>query len=202
LYFLLSPISEYIGENKIIRSYPIVWQGANLEDLLITQCLFVGDYQILPLHLAIYAVGNNVVVDHCVFYNCKVGVLYVNYQPEETTGNALTNNLFIGSYGAAVWIMNTSEDFVFEGNSIVNSNDNKKYKIQNSLFANNLELVGVGEGALLNFSKLSINSLEWGPKVNLSGKNLPINLDQSKKDYLHILPHNLTRNINSGLFKR
>ena len=204
-----SPTYEHIDKNKIVRSYPIVREGGNLEDLVITQCLFSGDQQILPLHLGIYAAGHKVLVDHCLFYNCKVGVLYVNYNEEETTGNALTNNLFINSYGAAIWIMNTSEDFTIKGNSVINSNyafileaeNTKKYRVENSLFANNLEIAGHGSGALLNFSPLSINALHVGSDVRITSKKFEINFDQSKRDYLHILTDD--QNLyNSGLFTK
>ncbi len=204
-----SPIYEHIEKGKIIRSYPIVWDGEGLKDLLIKQCLFLGEEQILPLHLGIYAAGDNVVVDHCVFYNCKVGVLFVNYHEKETVGNALTNNLFIGSYGAAVWIMNTSEDFVFKGNSIVNSNyalileegTPKQYTIEESLFSGIQEMVGTGTGALLNFSPLTINHLNFGAKVRITGKRVDINFDQGDRQYLHILGEEQGL-LESGLFNK
>lgn len=205
-----SPVHEYIAENKIIRSYPIVREGADLKDLLISQCLFIGDEQILPLHLGIYAAGNEVVVDHCVFYNCKVGVLFVNYGEKETTGNAVTNSLFVNSYGAAVWIMNTAIDYLFKGNSIVNSNyaiikesgNSKKYTIQNSLLANNKEIVGIGSGALLNFSPLNLESLQIGKNVKITGSEKEIILDQSKREYFHILNEEINKDYIGGLFFR
>ena len=203
-----SPVYEYIEENKIIRSYPIVREGADLEDLLISQCIFIGDEQILPLHLGIYAEGNNVVVDHCVFYNCKVGILFVNYDKKETTENAVTNSLFINSYGAAVWIMNTAVDFLFNGNTIVNSNyaiikesaNEKKYTLRNSLLANNKEIVGNGSGALLNFAPLNLSSLRLGEKVKITGSEMEIILDQSKRGYLHIEKKEINKNYLGGLF--
>jgi len=204
-----SPIYEHLEKNKIVRSYPIVRENGDLEDLLITQCLFVGDEQVLPLHMGIYAEGNKVTVDHCTFYNCKIGVLFANYSEEETSGHALTNNLFVGSYGTALWIMNSSTDFIFSGNSIINSNyalilesgSTKKYKIENSLFANVRNMIGKGAGPLLKFSPLNISTLQIGPGVELSDKVKEIYLDQSKKAYLHILQNGQSKDFRSGLFK-
>ena len=203
-----SPIYEFIDKNKIIRSYPVVREGADLEDLVISQCLFVGDEQILPLHLGVYAAGDKVVIDHCVFYNCKVGVLFVNYHEKETIGNVVTNSLFINSYGTAVWIMNTAVDYLFKGNSIINSNfaiilesgNSKKYTIQNSFLANNAEIVGEGAGALLNFSPLDINALDLAKNVKIIGSEVELILDQSQKNYLHIINKEPMNNFKGGLF--
>lgn len=204
-----SPVFEYLDSDKIIRSYPIVREGSKLDDLEISQCLFVGDEHVLPLHLGIYAAGNNVKVDQCIFLNCKVGVLFVNYLDQPTIGNILTNNLFIGAYGAATWLMNISEDFVFEGNSIVNSNygiivekgNPKKYNISNSLFSGVSEIVGNGEGALLNFTSLGIDALNLETGVKITSNPVTINLDQSQRNYLHIIQSPEYQTLQSGLFK-
>ena len=51
----------YIDGRQNRRSYPIWRDGKNLDDLLITQCLFAGNIDVLPLRLAIIANGHGLV---------------------------------------------------------------------------------------------------------------------------------------------
>ena len=67
LRVLGTPVHERPKEGMVRRNYPIVREGRNLDDLRITQCLFVGDKVAIPNHLAILASGQGIVVDHCVF---------------------------------------------------------------------------------------------------------------------------------------
>ena len=72
LRVLGTPVHEKPAEGFVRRNYPIVREGRNLDDLRITQCLFVGDKHAIPNHLAILASGHGVVVDHCVFFVLKM----------------------------------------------------------------------------------------------------------------------------------
>ena len=53
LRVLGTPVHERPKEGMVRRNYPIVREGRNLDDLRITQCLFVGDKVAIPNHLAI-----------------------------------------------------------------------------------------------------------------------------------------------------
>ncbi|MCK4887769.1 MAG: hypothetical protein KAS96_10295, partial [Planctomycetes bacterium] len=50
--------------------------GKDLDDLLITQCMFVGNPDTLDIYCAALATGDRFVVDHCVFYNCHASTVY------------------------------------------------------------------------------------------------------------------------------
>ena len=76
LRVLGTPVHERPKDGLVRRNYPIVREGRNLDDLRITQCLFIGDRHAIPNHLAILASGQGVVVDHCVFYHCKDAIVF------------------------------------------------------------------------------------------------------------------------------
>ena len=52
LRILGEPVHEKPSEGVLVRNYPIVWEGKNLSDLRITQCLFLGNKFALPNHFA------------------------------------------------------------------------------------------------------------------------------------------------------
>ncbi|OFY72028.1 MAG: hypothetical protein A2V46_01895, partial [Bacteroidetes bacterium RBG_19FT_COMBO_42_7] len=115
LRVLGAPVHERPEEGMVRRNYPIVREGRNLDDLRITQCLFVGDKVVIPNHLAILASGQGIMVDHCVFYHCKDAIVFwFSDRPAEHC--EVHHNLFIGNYGAAVWSWTAAEDFKFYNN--------------------------------------------------------------------------------------
>ena len=61
----------YKTPNQIRRTYPIWRDGKNLEDLLVKQCVFIGDDQVMPLHVGVIANGHGLVLEHDIFYNVK-----------------------------------------------------------------------------------------------------------------------------------
>ena len=75
LRVLGTPVHERPADGYVRRNYPIVREGRNLDDLRVTQCLFIGDKHAVPNHLSVLASGQGVVVDHCVFYNVKDAVV-------------------------------------------------------------------------------------------------------------------------------
>lgn len=72
LRILGSPVHEHPKPGAVRRNYPIVREGRDLDDLLVTQCLFLGDEHAAPNHLPVLANGHGIVLDHCVFYGCKM----------------------------------------------------------------------------------------------------------------------------------
>ena len=80
LRFTGSPDYYYIDGRQNRRYYPIWRDGKNLDDLVVTQCLFAGNVDVLPIRVAVIANGNGLVLDHCVFYNCQNPVVFWNAQ--------------------------------------------------------------------------------------------------------------------------
>lgn len=93
------PVHDNPFKGILIRNYPIVCEGKNLEDLSVTQCLFTGDEYAIPNHLVILANGKSLEVDHCVFYGEKDALVISN---SPSTNSSMHHNLIVDIYGAVV----------------------------------------------------------------------------------------------------
>ena len=104
------PVHENPSKGILIRNYPIVWDGKNLEDLHISQCLFLGNKYAIPNHLAILSNGKSLEVDHCIFFGIKDAVVMWN---SPAINSSMHHNIIADSYGAVVWTWSATDDFRF-----------------------------------------------------------------------------------------
>ncbi len=207
LRILGEPVHEIPKEGVLIRNYPIVWEGKDLSDLVVTQCLFLGNKFALPNHLGILANGTALNVNHCVFYGVKDAVVMWNKKSENSQ---LHHNLFLNMYGAAVWTWSTSKDFKFYNNVASNLNvfwvldkeEKVTFTVKNSLLVGYNSFVNKGGGPQ-DFGTVSkANKIKFGNdfKMIKSGK-LNIIEDQTNKKFLHIKDGTLGSEFGAGLFK-
>jgi len=210
LRVLGTPVHERPAEGVVRRNYPIVREGKNLDDLRITQCLFLGDKHAIPNHLPILASGQGVVVDHCVFYNVKDAVVFFETErPAERC--EMHHNLIVGNYGAAVWSWSAAEDFKYYNNVVANANifwvlneDGKNaYNISNSMVIGYKELLNKGGGATGFGVKADTKKLKYGKDVIIQKEGkIELEEDQTKRNYLHLKPGTLGANLKAGLFTK
>jgi len=210
LRVLGTPVHERPQERMVRRNYPIVREGRSLDDLRITQCLFVGDKVAIPNHLAILASGQGIVVDHCVFYHCKDAIVFwFSDRPAEHC--EVHHNLFIGNYGAAVWSWAAAEDFKFYNNVVSNTNifwvlnrDEKvSFSLSNSLVIGYNELVNKGGGAFDFGEKGNPDRLKFGKDVVIKKEGtLQIEEDPTKRNYLHLITGTQGSELGAGLFTK
>ena len=207
LRILGEPVHEIPKEGVLIRNYPIVWEGKDLSDLVVTQCLFLGNKFALPNHLGILANGTALDVNHCVFYGVKDAVVMWNRKSENSQ---LHHNLFLNMYGAAVWTWSTTKDFKFYNNVASNVNvfwvldkdEKESFTVKNSLLVGYNSFVNKGGGPQ-DFGTISkANKINFGQdfKMLKSGK-LNIIEDQTNKKFLHIKDGTLGSEFGAGLFK-
>lgn len=208
LRVLGTPVHEQPNENAVRRNYPIVREGEDLDDLRITQCLFIGDRHAIPNHVAILASGHGVVVDHNVFYNVKDAVVFW-HSTRPAEGCEMHHNLVVGNYGAAVWSWSLAEDFKYHHNVIANANifwvlhkDAKlSYKLSDSMIIGYNELVRKGGGPADFGIEADPKKLQFGEGV-IQKKNAKVEIveDQTQRNYLHLKPGTLGADLGAGLF--
>ncbi len=208
LRVLGTPVHERPKEGMVKRNYPIVREGRNLDDLRITQCLFVGDELVIPNHLGVLASGQGIVVDHCVFYQCKDAVVYwFSDKPAERC--EMHHNLMIDNYGAAVWSWTVADDFKFYNNVVSNNNvfweagrdENRTYTISNSIVVGYNSLVNKGGGASGYGEPTDPKRLNYGKDVIIKKDgSLQIEKDPTKRNFLHLIPGTLGSDMGAGLF--
>jgi hypothetical protein len=204
LRFTGSPVYYYIEGNQDRRYYPIWREGKNLDDLLVTQCLFTGNIDVSPIRVAVIANGHGLVVDHCVFYNCQNPVVFWQAEGGTSYHNAMRNCLVYEANYSGVWTTDqTGDDFEFDHNVIANSHtawvrDNKSthhYQIHDCIFTDNMKITGNGGDKSIENDFLKMEH------VQLSG-NIEIEKDQSKNNYLQLKEGSPGSDLKAGLFKK
>ena len=208
LRVLGEPVHENPAKGILVRNYPIVWDGKNLEDLRITQCLFMGNKLAIPNHLAVLSNGKALEVDHCVFYGVKDAVVMWN---SPANNSSMHHNLVIDSYGGIVWTWSATPDFKFYNNVISNANvlwilnkdEKDAFLIENSIIVGYNTYVNKGGGPQGFGDAAKPEKLKKGENIVLKKKgNLEIIDDQTSKLYLHIKPGTLGSNLGAGLFTK
>ncbi len=193
------------------RFFPVARFNKEKSDLIVEQCMFVGDRDASHIQVGIIAHGDKIKIDHCIFYNAKNAVVF--WQDAGTgskTGNSFTNNIVYGAFQTAVWTSWPDRDFSFENNVITkckhawitNSFNKTKYALKNSVIVNNQYYQGIADSTGIHPSEFEItedNIVKEGsvllslPDDNLE-KPLPV-------DYLHVVPGSPGYELGAGLFK-
>jgi len=207
LKFLGSPVPG-------IRYYPVFREGKNLKDLVVSQCLFVCGRHALAATVSILANGHKLVVDHCVFYNCRNPIVFWNAEGGISKGNAMRYCIVDGAYTSGIWTCQTSEDLEFQHNIITRReyfwmrapNNREKYRISNCVVTDNKYNSGYCTGGEI-FG-------QTGPEVTFYESNIVktgevtlemgdgIDLPPLPRNYLHVQPNTLGSELGAGLFKK
>jgi hypothetical protein len=209
LKVLGTPVVEHPDPTAVRRNYPIAREGRALDDLLVTGCLFLGDEHVAPNHCLILANGHGVVVDHCVFHNCKISVVFWFAEGGPSKGCGMRHCLVSGGYGCGLWTCDTGADFEFHHNVIAGGNYTwirqgrgaVKYTVTDSLFAGNKDLTGSGAGPAGNFKPVEPDFLKL-PEGTTSDRKVQTELDQTKRTYLHLVPGTFGADLGAGLFAK
>lgn len=208
LRILGEPVHENPSKGVLVRNYPIMWEGKNLEDFRVTQCLFLGNKYALPNHLGILANGKEQEIDHCVFYGVKDALVLWN---SPATNSSMHHNLVIDSYGGIVWTWSATPDFKFYNNVISNANvlwmlnkdEKDSFSIENSVIVGFNSFVNKGGGPQGFGEKASDDKLKLGKDVILKKEGrLEVVEDQTSKYFLHIKAGTLGSNLGAGLFMK
>ena len=183
--------------------------GEDLNDLLVTQCMFVGDKNALDIYCPAIATGDRFVVDHCIFYNCHAStVFWDGLEGIPGKGCAMRYCIVAGGRISGVWTCQTAEDFKFHHNIITRCEyfwmrkpgDKQRYRLQDCIVTDNRYNSGYGGPAG--------PTGRTGPEVTYEQKSVirtgKVVLEKNKKarNYLHIVPGTLGSKLGAGLFTK
>jgi hypothetical protein len=199
------------------RYFPIARFNKTKTDLLVEQCMFVGDANISQIQAGIIAHGNEIKVDHCIFYKVRNTIVFFQDSGNGIkNGNGLTNSIIFGA-SQAVWTAWPDKDFKFENNIVSNcgyvwvknSFNTTKYAINHCVIVNNQYYTGVPDNVRLNPGEFEIaenNVTKKGDiSLRLTGNDDKPFLDEVDKplpiDYMHIIPNTIGYEIGAGIFK-
>lgn len=202
---------KFIGNPnpKVKYYYPIAKENDSLVDLNVSQCYFIGERFSSPIQGAIYTYGEGLNINHCVFYNCRNGILRFYNKANTGYKNSITHNIIWGAYEGALWF-DTDPELIFRNNIISNcqyfwfklDGDNEEYKFSDCVITNvdyyvtTMTTKGIKERNIGTTNIDEINVKKAG-EVNLiynSSENLP-------KNYLHVTEGSLGYEFNAGIFK-
>jgi hypothetical protein len=121
----------------------------------------------------------------------------------------MRNTLTHGNYVTGAWLCGISEDFdfrinVMSGNlsAVLFQGPVEKYDLANSLFAGNQNLYDAGFGPPVNFKPLGPSVLPLPPSSKVVDKQAQIEMDQAKRNYLHLVEGTLGSDLSAGLFTK
>jgi hypothetical protein len=201
-----------------VRYFPVARFNKTKTDLLVEQCIFIGDANIAQIQAGVIASGNDVKIDHCIFYKIRnTVVFFLDSGNGIKSGNSLTNSIIFGA-SQAVWTVSPDNNFKFENNVVSNCgyvwaknnfNTSTNYSINNCIVVNNKYSKGIANNERLspgNFEISENNVTKSGNiSLRLTGNNDTPSLDEVDGplpiDYLHIIPGSLGSDLGAGIFK-
>jgi len=204
LRFTGSPVYYYIDGKQNRRYYPVWREGKNLDDLVVTQCLFAGNVDVMPIRVAVIGSGSGLALDHCVFFNCQNSVVFEGVEGGTSYHNAMRYCLVYQCNYSGVWTTKSiADDFEFHHNIIANSrtgwirdnNSTHIYKIHDCIFGDNIKFTGNGGDDAITNDFLKMDN------VQLTGK-IDIEKDQGKNNYLQLKEGSFGWELKAGLFKK
>lgn len=197
---------KFIGNPNpsVSRYYPITRENPDLKSLEVSQCYFIAEKNSSPIQGGIWAHGQETNVDHCIFYNCRNGILLLG----GVKNCSVTNSIILGAYQSAIWVGVEDPGFVFNRNIISNCNyfwiklafNKETYQFNDCVIVNNDHYTGINKNRQLHETTekyVENNVIKSGELrlVEKSDESLPFN-------YLHPAPGTLGYNLDVGIFKK
>ena len=112
---------KFLGNPSLIsKHFPIYRPNDNLADLRVTQCVFLGDKDALPVQVAVMVNGHNTEIEHCVFSNCRWAAIffYAEGWNVPIKNSCMNHCIVTGCYGGAIWTSLVDSDFRFYQNIV------------------------------------------------------------------------------------
>jgi hypothetical protein len=174
--------------------------------------MFIGDANISQIQAGVIAHGNEIRIDHCVFYKLRNTVVFWEDAGNGIkNGNSLTNTIVFGT-SQAVWTVAPDKDFRFENNIVSNCkyvwvrnnfNTTKNYSIYNCIIVNNQYYKGIAESPIMvNPAEFEIEEKNVVKEGEISLRLIEGVDDPLPVDYMHITQNTPGYEIGAGIFKR
>ncbi len=188
---------------------PLECLTTDLNDVVVTQCMFVGDPDTLDIYCAVITDGHQFVVDHCIFSGCHAcAVFWDGGRGVVGKGNAMRYCIAEGAKLSGVWTCGTDEDFEFHHNVITRCEyfwlrkrgTSQAYRVRNSVVTENKHYSGYAvESGATGITGPEIRFEEQGVvKVG----SVVLERDHGARNYLHVMPGAPGADLGAGLFTK
>jgi hypothetical protein len=139
---------KFLGNPSINTKHFCIYRtGDTLTDLKVSQCMFLGDQDALPVQVGVLSNGHHAEIDHCVFSNCRWAVIlfYAENWSVPIKGGSIHHCIMTDCYGGALWTSLVGSDLKFYNNIvggcnyfwIKNYNNTAEYTIENCIVTGN-----------------------------------------------------------------
>jgi hypothetical protein len=196
-------IKFYGNANPLVSYYyPITRENPNLKNLVVSQCIFIGDKNSSIIQGGIWAHGADININHNVFYQCRNAVLLF----QSINHSVISNNIVYGAYESAFW-MGDDGNLIFENNIVSNCDyfwignpDSKlEFRISNSIISDNQHYRGNwGDSGIKEnkekFIETNINKTNRIFLIERNSESIP-------QMHLHIMPDSTGHDLDAGIFK-
>lgn len=191
--------------------YPVFREGKDLDDLVVTQCLFAVENYGVTANVGVLANGHGLVLDHCVFINCRNPAVFWRVEGGTSRGCAMRYCIVDGGYTSGVWTCDTGEDFQFHNNILtrceyawMRPEDNKRtYRMADCVITDFSLFSGV--------CRPGFETGPAGPDITYEKSNVAMAGDvqlekeggidaQVASTFLHPAPGTLGSDLGAGLF--
>ncbi len=200
---------------KTTLYYPIGRADNSLVGLKVTQCIFIGEKYGSPIQVGVLSDGQETVIDHCIFYNCRNAVVYWRAK-EIKMNDTMSHCIVYGAYQAGVWTARADSNFYFSNNIVThcrfawikNYYNQSAYHFQNSLFSANDFYCGQWvkndslEARTPLENKLTEATITTSGNISLSDNETVAMELTLPDDYLNIRPGTVGYALNAGIFLR
>ena len=188
---------------------PLECLATDLKDVVVTQCMFVGDPDTLDIYCAVITDGHQFVVDHCIFSGCHAcAVFWDGGRGVVGTGNAMHYCIVEGAKLSGVWTCDTDKDFEFHHNVITQCEyfwlrkrgTPKTYLVRNSVVTEYKQYSGYAvESGATGITGPEIRFEEEG--VVKVGK-VVLERERGVRNYLHVVRGAPGAELGAGLFTK
>jgi hypothetical protein len=201
---------KFLGSPLLNNWYcPLECLGTDLKDVLVTQCMFVGNPDTLDIYCAVITDGHQFVVDHCVFSGCHASaVFWDGGRGVVGTGNVMRYCIVEGAKLSGVWTCDTGEDFEFHNNVITQCDyfwlrqrgAPRTYRVRNSVVTENKQYSGYAvESGATGITGPEVRFQEEGV---VKAAKVVLETDRGATNYLHLVRGSPGADLGAGLFTK
>ena len=186
---------------------PLECLATDLKDVMVTQCMFVGDPDALEIYCAVISDGHQFVVDHCIFSGCHAcAVFWDGDRGVVGKGNAMRYCIVEGAKLSGVWTCDTDEDFEFHHNVVTQCEyfwlrkrgTPKTYRVRDSVVTENRQYSGyaVESGA----TAITGPEIRFEEEGGVKAGKVVLERERGERNYLHVARGAPGAELGAGLF--
>ncbi|UZR99430.1 right-handed parallel beta-helix repeat-containing protein [Chondrinema litorale] len=200
---------KFIGNAnpEITYYYPITRESNALKNLTVENCYFIAEKNSTFIQGGIWAHGEEIKINQCVFYNCKNAILTFS----KIKNTSVTNSIIHGAYESAFWIGDEDPEFEFKNNVISNCNfvftiaphNKATFNLSNSVICDNAYYFGEWnreKGKVIEIDDYKVKETDITKKGKV--KLVEREIAGFPENFLQLTPESTGYQLNASIFEQ